>query len=505
MHDKHVFKRGRDEEGKGKKYLFSSSPLLLLNKILLFLFLILVSLAPLSAQEPPPSLTIHVVQRDENLFRISLLYGTTIEELAQLNGIADPASLQVGQRLLVPATPGQTAVALHVVQAGETLPSIAALLGVDATTLATANGITDAGAIYVGQPLIIPAAPNAASVDAAASVPSGAPVNGESVFHIIVEGETLFQIATQYGVTVNEVVEANSIDDAGLIFPGQQLLIPGVEPPRLALDLSPSVSGVTVQPQVFVSGRTGMVRLTTPAPASVSGVFMGLPLVNGTDGNRMLHTLIFGVPMGAAPGIYAVELNVTDDAGVSAAVVINVLVVDGSYGTEAINVPEEQIALLGADIDAREGDFIRVTMSGHNPERYFVGPMGLPAAAAITSPFGSTRAYNGGILQRLHTGTDFAGAPGTPIYAPAAGVVVFSSLLDVRGLATIVDHGWGVYSGFWHQTESYVQPGVTITAGQVIGTIGSSGRVTGPHLHWELWVNGVPVDPMQWVQQAFSP
>jgi murein DD-endopeptidase MepM/ murein hydrolase activator NlpD len=109
------------------------------------------------------------------------------------------------------------------------------------------------------------------------------------------------------------------------------------------------------------------------------------------------------------------------------------------------------------------------------------------------------------VLQRLHLGTDFGGAPGTAIFAPADGVVVFSGPLEVRGLATIVDHGWGVYTGYWHQTESYVVPGDRVVSGQVIGTIGMSGRATGPHLHWEMWVSGVPVDPMQWVQQAFAP
>jgi murein DD-endopeptidase MepM/ murein hydrolase activator NlpD len=80
---------------------------------------------------------------------------------------------------------------------------------------------------------------------------------------------------------------------------------------------------------------------------------------------------------------------------------------------------------------------------------------------------------------------------------------VFAGSLNVRGKATIIDHGWGVYTGYWHQTEQLVSVGDTVTVGQVIGTIGATGRVTGPHLHWEVWVNGVPVNPMQWVKQSF--
>ena len=88
--------------------------------------------------------------------------------------------------------------------------------------------------------------------------------------------------------------------------------------------------------------------------------------------------------------------------------------------------------------------------------------------------------------------------------AAASGYVVYADKLDVRGNATIIDHGWGIYTVYCHQTTQYVKVGDFVNTGQVIGTVGSTGRVTGPHLHWEVWVNGVQVDPMQWVQESFS-
>ena len=106
------------------------------------------------------------------------------------------------------------------------------------------------------------------------------------------------------------------------------------------------------------------------------------------------------------------------------------------------------------------------------------------------------------MFDRYHTGADLGGAPiGTPIYAPADGVVVDTGLLDARGYITIIDHGWGVYTGYWHQSAIFVRPGDTVTAGQQIGTIGNTGRSTAPHLHWEMRVHGVVVDPMQWVRE----
>jgi murein DD-endopeptidase MepM/ murein hydrolase activator NlpD len=80
---------------------------------------------------------------------------------------------------------------------------------------------------------------------------------------------------------------------------------------------------------------------------------------------------------------------------------------------------------------------------------------------------------------------------------------VFAAPLTVRGNATIIDHGLGVYSGFWHQSEQLVNVGDTVTQGQVIGLVGGTGRVTGAHLHWEVWVNGVQVNPLDWLNQVY--
>jgi len=89
------------------------------------------------------------------------------------------------------------------------------------------------------------------------------------------------------------------------------------------------------------------------------------------------------------------------------------------------------------------------------------------------------------------------------IYAPAAGKVVFAGPLDVRGNAVILDHGHGVYSGYWHQSEMAVSVGDFLSPGQLIGIIGSTGRSTGPHLHWEIWVNGVQVNPYDWLVNSY--
>lgn len=486
-------------------------------RLLVVLTLLLLLTANVLAQDNS-TLTVHVVQRGENLFRIALRYGATTQDLAQLNGITNVNNIQVGQRLLVPAQPGMSA-QTHTVQPGETLQSIGALYGVSPDDLAALNNLADPNSLAVGQvlnvapgtnmpadmpqfaPIAIPDQPAPAAI---AEVPS-ANQQPTTVIHTVLRGETLFRIATTYGTTVNAIVQANSLTDTDLIYAGQTLLIPDVVPPQLAVDLPAPVTGLEVMPLVLIEGQTGRFRVTTSAPVSVSGTFLNSPLQFASEAGGTRSTALAGIPVGTAAGIYPLMLTVTDSSGAQIPVTANIQVAAGGYALETdILLIEDRNGLLDPAVEDAELNALRGVMSQFNPERYFEGALGLPAAATITSAFGNARSYNGGTVQRVHAGTDFGGVPGTPIYAPAVGRVVLADTLNVRGVATVIDHGWGVYTGYWHQTERYVQIGEMVTAGQTIGTIGATGRVSGPHLHWELWVNGVAVDPMQWAVFSFS-
>ncbi|MDX1994859.1 MAG: M23 family metallopeptidase [bacterium] len=207
--------------------------------------------------------------------------------------------------------------------------------------------------------------------------------------------------------------------------------------------------------------------------------------------------------MGTEAGIYPLELSITPDGGQSLVWSINIQVQTGQYGTQYITLPEDRANLLAPAVEENELNLLRAVTTGFNAERYFDGPMGLPAAAVMNSPFGVSRAYNGGPVDRYHNGADFAGAPGSPVLAAAPGRVVLADSLYIRGNTLMIDHGWGVYTVYAHLSERYVNLGDFVSTGQRIGAVGSTGRATGAHLHWEVWVNGVAVDPMQWVREAF--
>jgi murein DD-endopeptidase MepM/ murein hydrolase activator NlpD len=141
------------------------------------------------------------------------------------------------------------------------------------------------------------------------------------------------------------------------------------------------------------------------------------------------------------------------------------------------------------------------------PERLWKGVFGSPVpyeySDCFPSNFGNRRSYNGSTYDFFHTGLDFCGQIGTDIYAPADGVVVFTDSVIVRGNATVIDHGWGIYSAYGHQSEILVNVGDQVKQGQLIGRVGETGRVSGPHLHWEIIAGGVQVDPLQWLAREF--
>lgn len=442
--------------------------------------------------QPPGGITIHIVQRDENLFRIAMQYGTTVEAISAANAITDPRVIAVGQRLLIPnaqanATGAQVA---HVIQPGDTLDTLTRLYHTTAVELAAANAITNPAQLYIGQTLTI--SQGTATADASAS---GVPYR-------VAPGDNLYRIALSHHVALNTLLEANGLTLPAVVFPGQQLWIPGSSPSAAVADLPLPFAALSVLPTPLVQGQTVEIHVMTTGPAAVSGTFLGTPLSILAQDATHFYALA-GIDRFTGPGIYTLVLSAAAQEGTQSTLTLRIKIDPGGYSSEAIVLEASMMDLLNPAITEPEWQRLVEVTSAVTPQRTFDGVMGLPSSGAITSQYGTQRDYNSGALNTFHSGTDFGGAPGSPIVAPAAGVVVLAEPLTVRGNATLIDHGWGVYTGYWHQSGILVKPGDVVTMGQVIGFVGSTGRVTGPHLHWELWVGGVQVDPMQWVRQSF--
>lgn len=121
----------------------------------------------------------------------------------------------------------------------------------------------------------------------------------------------------------------------------------------------------------------------------------------------------------------------------------------------------------------------------------FVDPVPDPANSA----FGTHSVYNG-VPRSQHSGADFASPAGRPVKAPNAGRVALAGSRYFTGNTVLIDHGQGLFSLMAHLSEIDVSPGATVAAGDVVGKVGATGRVTGPHLHWTVRINGARVDPL---------
>jgi murein DD-endopeptidase MepM/ murein hydrolase activator NlpD len=121
-----------------------------------------------------------------------------------------------------------------------------------------------------------------------------------------------------------------------------------------------------------------------------------------------------------------------------------------------------------------------------------------PARGWLTSRFGYRVSPFSG-KATMHAGLDIAAAPGSPIYAPADGVVSFAGYDEGYGKLVSVDHGYGVTTRFGHTSQIYVQVGQKVSKWDVIAAVGNTGRSTGPHLHYEVRINGTPVDPINFI------
>jgi murein DD-endopeptidase MepM/ murein hydrolase activator NlpD len=171
----------------------------------------------------------------------------------------------------------------------------------------------------------------------------------------------------------------------------------------------------------------------------------------------------------------------------------------------------QSIWVAGGGSNGTEAEFERVDAFKKlvTPEKLWNGAFLRPNQGPITSGFGIRRYYNGVFAKDYyHRGVDYAGSVGSPVIAPAAGRVALVGLVSqgfkLHGNTIGLDHGQGVTTIYLHLSKILVKEGDLVKPGQVIGGVGATGGVTGAHLHWGVYVNGLSVDPAPWRDRGFE-
>jgi len=286
------------------------------------------------------------------------------------------------------------------------------------------------------------------------------------------------------------------------IYPDESLISMTDEGSRQILPQS--IQAVEIKPLRVLQGQTLSIRIEHKELAAIGGT-IGEWDIHFNQLQAQESVALQGIHAMAEPGLYDLQIKWRDESNEDLWFDFSqpLRVASGDYWFDPVlYVPPETI---DPRFTLPENELIASIVTEFSEQRYWNGVFDFPSlnTASFPSYFGVRRNYNDTGYTTYHSGLDFFGGVGTSITAPAKGKVIFAGALDVRGNVTFVDHGWGIISGFLHQSEIHVSVGDVVERGEVIGLVGISGRVTGPHLHWEIWVGSVPVDPLEWTSSVF--
>src|SRR5688572_18080679 len=248
---------------------------------------------------------------------------------------------------------------------------------------------------------------------------------------------------------------------------------------------------------VFTANQGGAMKMTFPHESGVKAIEVRwenkkIPAFRVNDA----WTTIVGIDLDAKPGEHNAQVMLVMQDGRVDSREATIRIVEKKYPTTELQVEEKFVQLSAANQAraSRESKEIDTIFSSITNEMLWRGAFTVPIPGRSGANFGHRRVFNGE-PRAPHAGADLRASTGTPIRATNAGRVVLAKNLFFTGNTVILDHGLGIYSLYAHLSRIDAKTGVTVKNGQVVGLAGATGRVTGPHLHWGVRVQGARVDP----------
>ena len=266
-----------------------------------------------------------------------------------------------------------------------------------------------------------------------------------------------------------------------------------------ALAFAGAAIAATLPKQHAAPGGVVLLKITTapsdakdaPAPKVYFGEAPVLLVPRG-EKHQGEWLAVVGIPLSQAPG--SAQLRISEAGAADAQQSFQIR--PAHYRTQHLTVPPSQVDLSSPDLKRVDGEHERIhaalaTFSPQLPPTLRLHP---PVTGARSSSFGLRRFFNGA-ARDPHSGMDIAAAAGTPVHAAAEGVVIDTGNYFFNGNTVLLDHGSGLITMYCHLSKISVEIGQRVRTDEVIGAVGATGRVTGPHLHFGVALNRVFVDP----------
>ncbi len=371
-------------------------------------------------------------------------------------------------------------------------------------------------------------------------------------------GDQLSKIARAFDITLEQIVGLNNIKNANDIVIGQRLIV-GLEDVIIVGDavvnplpsnkkafnaehtsiasefmahleqenlLSRTIATASTESQTFTGalwpsqypapitnmafsppearqGQSFGLAIQLAQYAELKARFVGQEFLFFVD-DAFSQNAILAVPVGQEPGIYPLDIEITVDE-VTQNLTLPIIVSASAFETEKIDVPPASTSLLGPDTSRLEAERVTKLCSQFEAARHWDSAFRYPTDTSVTlSEFGSTRTYDGSPHISFHDGLDLKANSNTPVYATANGVVRLAEELVIRGNTVVIDHGMGLCTVYSHLSKLLVSEGDTVTKDQAIANAGSTGFIAGTHLHWEMRVMGISINPQQWTTEMAS-
>ena len=439
-----------------------------------------VSASPL-AQEGP----VYIVQSGDTLSSIALQFGVDANELQSINQMSDPNALDVGQRLTIPGLEGIDGVLTsQTIAFGDSLSTLTRANQLEQADLMTLNRLSSPNEVIAGAKFIIPINETEDPLMPAIGMP---------------QNLTFLETAIHLGISPWLLQQENQLSGSWDAIPGEILFTQSES--ETGNGQLARIDRVNVYPLPLIQGETTEISVSTSSEKQITGHLEDEELQFFTE-DGITYTSYYGVHALAEVGLFPLQVTTTDTNGNKITYDQLVRIASGGYGNEVVTVGDEY---LDRDAIAEEDAYMAGIFETTSSEKYWDGLFLYPVDQyCINSTFGQRRNYNDGAYYFYHTGMDFGVcAPNLNVYAPAAGKVVMAEALAIKGNAILIDHGWGVFSGYWHLSEFNVEVGDFVESGDLIGLIGDTGRSAGPHLHFEIDIHGTPVNPQTWLTETF--